>query len=204
MLQTATNKRTLGTLGILLLFVFLLGFYFLQVNPLTGDIKKQEDEVSRLQKQSDLLTKKLNEKLAEKGSENMDEIQKALPLWDNTEQLLMDLNKIGSAVAVKTSSVTFSASESNELQTIVGGEQSPYPTVHELKTSVVLQGTYEQLLAWFDRLQQMERLTNIDSFTLAQPTTAEEKLKPITISVSLTAYFDPSYSELVTEVLEPF
>ncbi|MFC3801966.1 type 4a pilus biogenesis protein PilO [Cohnella sp. GCM10012308] len=202
-LQTQLNKRSLGLIGVVLLFLLLLMFVVYKQMPLNSDLSDQNDQIANLRSQADLLTKKAAEGSAA-GAEYSDaSVQQALPLSDNTEQMLLDLKKISQATGVAMLNATFSASDSNQLQSMLGGEQTPYASVGELKTAVAIEGTYDRLLEWVGALQKLERLVSVDNFAIAKPAPADLG-KAMTLNVNFTAYFDPSYRNLVDEELLPY
>ncbi|MDI4644323.1 type 4a pilus biogenesis protein PilO [Cohnella hashimotonis] len=202
-LQTQLNKRSLSLIGVVLLFLLLLMFVVYKQMPLNSELSDQRDQIASLRSQSDLLTKKAAEGSAA-GAELSDaSVQQALPLSDNTEQMLLDLKKISQATGVALLNATFSASDTNQLQSMLGGEQTPYASVGELKTAVAIEGTYDRLLEWVGALQKLERLVSVDNFAIAKPAAADLG-KAMTLNVNFTAYFDPSYRNLVDEELLPY
>lgn|GEM_PF-4565407 len=98
---------------------------------------------------------------------------------------------------------TFSVTDGNQLQNMLGGAQTPYASVGELKTAVAIGGTYDRLLQWIEALQKLPRLVSVDNFAIAQPAPADMG-KAMTLNVNFTAYFDPSYRNLVDEELLPY
>jgi Tfp pilus assembly protein PilO len=199
----ANNKnQSLITIGLLMAFVILLGFYMFKVKPSNENITVQKDELVRLHNQTELISKKMAEKQASAAESSQDTVQAALPLWDNSEQLLLDLNRISESTGVVLRGATFSTSDSNQLQTYIGGQASPFPSVHELLTAVVLEGKYDAIMKWFEQLQKLDRLTVINSFNLDQSTSALQKT--IIVNLSFTAYFDPSYRSLIDHEVLPY
>lgn len=188
----------------LFMFLLLLGFYSFKITSDKADIEAQNKEIDRLNNHVDLIMKKTAEKQQSHDQFSQESVQMALPLWDNTEQLLIDLNRISAAAGIQLRSVTFSTTESNQLQTYIGGAESPYATVHELKSALVLEGRYNDLVRWMGELQKLERLVVIDSFNLEKPLTASAMQNPILLNMNFTAYFDPSYRSLVENVLLPY
>ncbi|MCC3374610.1 type 4a pilus biogenesis protein PilO [Cohnella sp. REN36] len=195
-MEALTDKRKLIFIAVVLLFLLLLGGYLTFLQPLNASLSDQKDEIDRLNGQIRILTDKAAEKNREAGSFSQADVQAALPLSDNTEQLLLDLQTIGRGADVELLGSTFSTAETNQLQTMFGMKTSPYPSVKELKASVVLQGKYEQLLDWIDRLQRLPRLVSVDAFSLAKPSSEADAQKPITLNLNFTVYYDPSYRNL--------
>ncbi|MEK0316904.1 type 4a pilus biogenesis protein PilO [Cohnella sp. 56] len=202
-LQTQLNKRTLGLIGIVMLFLIVLLFVVYKQMPLGDRLSEQKDEIALLRNQADILANKKAEGDKAGAKYSDDAVQQALPLSDNTEQMLLDLKSVSQANGVALLNATFSASAGNQLQSMLGGEQTPYATVGELKTAVAIEGTYDRLLAWIEGLQRLPRLISVDNFAIAQPAPADMG-KSMTLNVNFTAYFDPSYRDLVDRELLPY
>lgn len=202
-LQTQLNKRTLGLIGIVMLFLILLLFVVYKQMPLGDRLSEQNDEIALLRSQAEILASKKAEGDKAGAKYSDDAVQQALPLSDNTEQMLLDLKSVSQANGVALLNATFSASGGNQLQSMLGGEQTPYATVGELKTAVAIEGTYDRLLAWIEGLQRLPRLISVDNFAIAQPAPADMG-KSMTLNVNFTAYFDSSYRDLVDHELLPY
>lgn len=204
MMPAQLNKRSLGLLGVVLLFLLLLLQVMYMLKPEGDKVSDQKDQIATLRKQAALLTNKSAEKERDDSRYSDSPVQEALPLSDNTEQLLLDLKDISQSSVVTLQSASFTLSDSNGLQSLLGGEQTPYPTVREIKASVEIAGTYGHLLDWIDALQKLNRLINVDSFVLNQPRLASDLYKPQSVNVNFTAYYDPSYRGLVDHEILPF
>lgn len=202
-LQTQLNKRSMGLIGVVLLFLLLLMFVVYKQMPLNTRLSEQSDQIASLRSQADVLAKKAAEGSSAEAEYSDASVQQALPLSDNTEQMLLDLKSVSQATGVALLNATFSASDSNQLQSMLGGEQTPYASVGELKTAVAIEGTYDRLLQWVGALQKLPRLVSVDNFALAKPSAADMG-KPMTLNVNFTAFFDPSYRNLVDEELLPY
>lgn len=202
-LQTQLNKRSLGLIGVVLLFLILLLFVVYKQMPLNSRLSDQNDEIARLRSQAELLANKAAEGDRAQAQYSDASVQQALPLSDNTEQMLLDLKSVSQATGVALLNATFSRSDSNQLQSMLGGAQTPYASVGELKTAVAIEGTYDRLLQWIEALQKLPRLVSVDNFAIAQPAPADMG-KAMTLNVNFTAYFDPSYRDLVDEELLPY
>ncbi|CAI6041126.1 type 4a pilus biogenesis protein PilO [Cohnella sp. JJ-181] len=202
-LQTQLNKRTLGLIGVVLLFLLLLLFVVYAQMPLNSRLSDQNDDIARLRSQAELLADKAAEGDRADSQYSDASVQQALPLSDNTEQMLLDLKSVSQATGVALLNATFSQSDTNQLQGMLGGEQSPYASVGELKTAVAIEGTYDRLLQWIGALQKLPRLVSVDNFAIAKPAQADMG-KSMTLNVNFTAYFDPSYRDLVDEELLPY
>ncbi|MDG0790648.1 type 4a pilus biogenesis protein PilO [Cohnella ginsengisoli] len=202
-LQTQLSKRSLGLIGVVLLFLLLLMFVVYKQMPLNTRLSEQSDQIASLRNQADVLSKKAAESSSADAEYSDASVQQALPLSDNTEQMLLDLKSVSQATGVALLNATFSASDSNQLQSVLGGEQTPYASVGELKTAVAIEGTYDRLLQWVGALQKLPRLVSVDNFAIAKPSAADMG-KAMTLNVNFTAYFDPSYRNLVDEELLPY
>ncbi|WEK53393.1 MAG: type 4a pilus biogenesis protein PilO [Candidatus Cohnella colombiensis] len=202
MAQWLNKNRQLVILGLVLLFLILMVLYVFLINPTSEEIDSKKTEIHSLEQNRTLYEKKIVQKQQAGSDFNSNEIQSAIPLWDNTEQLLYDLTKIGEATHTEFRSISFARSENNQLQGIIGGEASQYPSIRELKASIVLDGTYIDIMNWIESMQLLPRLIVIDSFSLEKPDESKMSL-PITVIINFTTYFDNSYADKVDGILLP-
>lgn len=209
------KNRSLVLLGLAVLFLVLFAVYMYLVKPTASDLDDQETKIAQLSQERSLLQRKLKEKQEQSASYSDEAVQRALPLWDNTEQLMLDIGTIEGRTGAETLSATFNAADDQDLEGIIqssesgasGGEaaKDTLPAgIKKLKAATVVQGTYEQVLAYVDTLQKLDRLITIESLDIAKSGDAEAAGAKIKANLMFTAYFDPAYRSQVKEVLEPF
>ncbi|RED61700.1 type 4a pilus biogenesis protein PilO [Cohnella lupini] len=203
-MESLHKSRPLILLVMAMCFLLLLLFYVYAIRPSDRKIAEKNDELARLDKQVELVLQKTEEKNETKSEYSQESVQAALPLSDNTEQMLLDLNSLGKSNGVSLENVTVSMQEGNGLQAMTGDTESPFPAVNELKISVALQGTYPSIVNWIAQLQRLPRLLVIDSFDLNKPKTEEALPKPISVNLMFTAYYDSSYRDMVDREILPF
>ncbi|WP_308637903.1 type 4a pilus biogenesis protein PilO [Paenibacillus silvisoli] len=213
-MQQLSKNRSAAVLLIALLFLILFAVYTYILQPTNSKITDQQTEIERLDSQFKLLSTKLAEKKQASDDLSKESVQKALPLWDNTEQLLLDLQTIESTTGAETLTATFTPDASDAQSGNAGDEgtaasensqsDSPYgPNVKQLKVASVIKGSYSSILQYVEELQKLSRLITIDSFDVAKPS-GNDTNKPLSANIVYTAYFDPSYKSLVTQVIQPF
>ncbi|RKP57208.1 hypothetical protein D7Z26_04285 [Cohnella endophytica] len=208
-MEIIRRNRSVAMVGFAFLFILLLLFYLLLIQPTSDEISANREELARVQGQIDLVQSKVEQKQETRSEYSQDRVQAALPLTDNTEQVLLDINEIDKANGIDLQNVTFATGggeggdNKNTLYSIIGGETNPYPSVKELKVNVVLEGKYSSLLAWLDQVQKLPRLISIDTFDISKPV-ASAIDKPIVVNVAFTAFYDPSYRDMVDHVLQPY
>ncbi|SFT29463.1 hypothetical protein [Paenibacillus sp. BC26] len=214
-MEQLTKNRSLSVLLVAVLFLALFAIYSYLLKPSADQITDQQAEIERLNSEYNLLSKKLAEKKEASNEFSKENVQQALPLWDNTEQLLLDLQQIESSTGGEALTATFtpdrvddqqnadtSASENTDSTT--DSSTSFGPNVKQLKVSLVIKGKYADILRYIEELQKLPRLITVDSFDVAKSSSLAGDAKPISANLAFTAYFDPSYKSLAKEVLLPF
>ncbi|SEP14099.1 hypothetical protein [Paenibacillus sp. OV219] len=223
-MEQLNKNRSLAVLLIALLFLLLFAAYTFLIKPSSGSDSEQQAEIERLTSQAELLGKKVSENKQANKAYSEASVQNALPLWDNTEQLLLDLQRIEQETGTATITATFNAdtlgeqtagntdsatldgtsdstSSDGTATTDSTGSASLGPSVKKLKVSAVIKGRYADVLRYVEKLQRMPRLVTVESFDAVKASTAD---KPISANITFTAYFDPSYKPLVKQVILPY
>jgi Tfp pilus assembly protein PilO len=200
-MSNKNNKQSLLLFGAVLLFLALFAFYYDVQIPSSTQVQNQANELSTLDKQIQLLTQKVNEKQKETAGPSMKDVQAALPLWDNTEQITLDLNKIRKDQNVTFSTIAYSINEKTA-QPADAAKKSSFPNVREVKVTTTVSGTFKEVTDAISQLQALPRLINVDAVNYGN--LPKEANKKISINLTFTAYFDPSYKSKVDKVESPF
>ncbi|MDR6549675.1 hypothetical protein [Paenibacillus qinlingensis] len=200
-MSNKNNQQTLLLFVAVLLFLGLFAFYYFVQIPSSTKVKNQANEVSALDKQIQLLTQKVSEKQKSNPGPSMKDVQAALPLWDNTEQLTLDLNKIRTEQNVTFSSIAYSMNDKTA-QPADATKKNAFPNVREIKVTTTLNGTFKEVSAALTQLQSLPRLINVDAVNYGN--LPKEANKKITVNLSFTAYFDPSYKSKVDKIESPY
>ncbi|OCT14265.1 hypothetical protein A8709_25895 [Paenibacillus pectinilyticus] len=200
-MSNKNNQQTWLLFGAALLFLGLFAFYYWVQIPSSTKVKAQESELSLLGKQNQLLSQKVSEKQKTNAGPSLKEVQAALPLWDNTEQLTLDLNKIRKDQNVSFSSIAYSVSDKST-QSADTTKKSTFPNVREVKVTTTLSGTFKEVTAAITQLQDLPRLINVDAVNYGN--LPKETTRKITVNLTFTAYFDPSYKAKVDKVETPY
>jgi type IV pilus assembly protein PilO len=200
-MSNKNNQQPMLLFGAVLLFLGLFAFYYFVQLPSSSKVKAQSEEISQLDKQVQLLTKKVSDKQKDNAGPSMKDVQAALPLWDNTEQLTLDLNKIKKDQNVTFSTIAYSISE-KAAQPADATKKAAFPNVHEVKVTTSISGTFKEVTAAITQLQALPRLIQVDSVNYGN--LPKEAARKITVNLIFTAYFDPSYKSKVEKVESPF
>ncbi|GFZ88259.1 hypothetical protein GCM10008018_37990 [Paenibacillus marchantiophytorum] len=201
-MSNKNNTQTLLLFGAALLFLGLFAFYYFLQMPSSDKVKAQESELATLNKQVQLLNKKVSEKQNAVIGPSMKEVQAALPLWDNTEQITLDLNKIKKDTDVSFNSITYSISEKSSQQQTDAAKKTAYPNVREVKVTTSVAGTFKEISDAITQLQALPRLIKVD--TVNYGSLPKDLTRKITINLTFTAFFDPSYKAKVDKVETPY
>ncbi|MGG1514938.1 type 4a pilus biogenesis protein PilO [Paenibacillus oryzisoli] len=200
----SNNTQTAVLAGTVTLFLGLFAFYFLVQLPSTDKVTKQTADITALEKQVQLLNAKVAEKQKETTGPSMKEVQAALPLWDNVEQLTLDLSQIKSQTNVTMSSIAYNVSDKAPAAQAADGTKkaAAYPNVREIKVTMSVLGTFQDVTAALTQLHNLPRLVTVD--TVNYGNLPKDLTRKISVNVSFTAFFDPSYKAKVDKVDSPF
>ncbi len=103
----ARRRNTLILLTAVILFLLLLLYAFYFVKPAFDKSAALDGEIAQQERLAEVLRKKLAEKQLAADALPVDGVQGALPYWDNTEQLALDLERIGAEAKVSHASLSF-------------------------------------------------------------------------------------------------
>jgi Tfp pilus assembly protein PilO len=198
------KNRSLLLFCVIILFVGLIAFYYLGYQSSNKDVSTQKSDIASMNQQINILIKKTAERKANLANFPQDDVQAALPLWDNTEQLTLDLYKTSQSTNVELNNLSYTISDINQLQVLFGSGKPVLPGVKEVKITLVLNGTYNHIYDWIKAVQKLPRLISINGFNLEKPLADRVTENKISANLTISAYFDPSYKDLVKEILVPF
>ena len=111
-------------------------------------------------------------------------LDEALPRDKKQTEILAQLQNIAADVGLQIASVSMPSPlglPTSVSQTIKSG------TVLALPISFQLSGSYDQLQAFTERVENLNRFTNITNLGISRP----DKAKPIVYSIALNAYIKP-------------
>ncbi|MGF7031321.1 type IV pilus assembly protein PilO [Paenibacillus mucilaginosus] len=194
-------NNNLLLLGFAVLFLILFACYSFVLKPSSDTLEANRTEIGTLQKQLGILEKKVKEKQQAQSTMSTEAVQAALPPGDNVEKLTVDLRQIEKDAQAKISSVTFSKSAKNDLQTLLVSKEPVYPNVHMVEAKLEVSGTYVQIKEVIERLQLLPRLTHIDSVDFGNipmnrgSAAPVDNTKELSVHISFKAYFDASASK---------
>ncbi|MFC4103328.1 hypothetical protein [Paenibacillus xanthanilyticus] len=213
-MEQLSKNRTAVMLLAVILFLALFALYMYLVKPAGDTIANQESELSTLDSQRAILQKKVDERKQKNEGFDAAAVQEALPLWDNTEQLLLDLYQIEAITFADTLTANFTIEDKNteaeNEEAIdtgdVGDGQSTEPsalsTAKKVEVSVSIKGREADIGKYVYAVQNMKRLVVVDKFDISG--NSRDSTKQVTASLVFTAYFDPSYLPLVDDIQTPY
>ncbi|UJF35972.1 type 4a pilus biogenesis protein PilO [Paenibacillus hexagrammi] len=201
--QKIIIHRRSSSLSVVILFLVLFAFYYLLLAPSNDKISSQKAEMDTVNKQLQLLNKKISEN-TQQGSSSMKEVQDALPLWDNVEQLTLDLESIKKNTKVAFTSISYSVSDNNNMQqgAKTTAKAAVNSSVKEVKVTTSVGGSYDEIIEAITQLQKLPRLITVNTVNFGN--LPKDSSRKLTVSLTFTAYFDPSYKDKVDQVVLPF
>ncbi|CAM3478751.1 GspMb/PilO family protein [Paenibacillus lupini] len=192
-----SKNRSVGLIVMMLLFLVLLLLYVVLLQPTNSELSDQKVQVKDTGLQLNVLQASVEKK--EEGSDLPEQdIQEALPLWDNSEQLVISFKTLSQQTGAKVNSATIDLPGDNKLNTLIDSADPVYPTVKEINVHVSLIGTHAQVTSLMDKLEQQKRLIVVNSFTIQQTDSGLD-----TAELAFTAYFDPSYQPMLKNPILP-
>ncbi|WP_054957512.1 type 4a pilus biogenesis protein PilO [Paenibacillus dakarensis] len=193
-MEQLNKYRSAIVLGVLFLFLLLFAFFMLGLQPTIKELNDQKVEMARIEEETALLQNKVNEM---KGTGVTSEISEAdslaaLPQSDAEEQLVLDLRLVGARSQAILKKVDFNLTEANEIAIMTGSSEGVYSFIKEVKMNAEIEGSYEQIYAWINELDQLPRIIKVDSFHFQQPASQPEFMNstPIIANIVFTAYYE--------------
>lgn len=198
-----TNKNIL--IGLLLLFFILLflvyQFYYQgkagEEATLDQKLKEKRDAVA-------LIAKTVRAKQQEiPTTQDLEEELIALPVWDNTEQIILQLREGEKAAGVSLQEMNVQLSDTNRLSQYMGGQEALFPTVKEIQINLNAEGSLAQIKAFLDRVEKSPRTMMVDTLSFGTgngkggAAAAPQAGGTLFASISLTAYYDPTNAAMV-------
>nr|WP_274528490.1 type 4a pilus biogenesis protein PilO [Paenibacillus piscarius] len=155
----------------------------------------QDDEISLLGQEQEILVNKINQlKSAEKeAGADKDTMLAAIPQGDDSEGLILQLQRIGNSSHAKLKDIGFLLAESSEISAWTQIKPEATGRLKELKMAVVVEGSYAEINEWLKQLHDLPRIIAIDSFSFQRPYEFPSPGKPgsiLTANVSFTAFFE--------------
>ncbi|NGM82341.1 type 4a pilus biogenesis protein PilO [Paenibacillus sp. 7124] len=195
-MEQINKYRSPIVLGVLILFLMLLAFYLLGLQPASRKISEQEAQLAQLNEQNQLLQSQIDKlQSSSPGAEEKESLLAQLPRGDNSEQLILDLRAIGTMTSARLKDISFTAGNTNPIQEMTGASTAAYPTVKALKMTAIVEGDYTSIRNWMKALQMLPRIINVDSFVFQRssaknPGAAQSMNSILTATVSFTAYYE--------------
>ena len=187
------NDRNTLVLGILIILVVLLGFYFLLLSPLRSDFAGLADQKDGKEAQLQKLQQQVKElKAIADNSPDIErqllELSKRVPTQPEVPSFVVQIEKISGAAGVTQLSIQPGEAAPPEN----GGDFSSLPI------TMKFEGTYEQLQDFMVRLQNLVRLVAVSdvSYTSANQkgggTTTDSSIEqPLQVEIVAKIFFQP-------------
>ncbi|MNO57102.1 General secretion pathway protein M [compost metagenome] len=202
-MNSSHHRSTLLLIIAALFLVLLILFAWLYV-PSNKELSSIQQEKEQLDRKIQSLQLIIDKKKTVKGKLDEAVVQEALPLWDNTEQLVQQMRDIGKSTEATLNSASFSIIGSNDIHLLSGAEDQMYPNVKQMKIVASLEGTDQQMRSWLNQLEKLPRIIIVDSLRLNKSANSgnddSDRLKA---ELTFIAYFDPDYEPLLEHPILP-
>ncbi|WP_340026109.1 type 4a pilus biogenesis protein PilO [Paenibacillus sp. FSL K6-1096] len=194
-MEQINKYRSSIVLGLLGLFLILFAFYMFAIRPLNNDIARQDNEISLLGQEKEILVNKISQlkNAEEEAAADKDTMMAAIPQGDDSEGLILQLKRIGNSSHAKLKDIGFLLAESNEISAWTQIQPEATGSLKELKMAAVVEGSYAEINEWLKQLHDLPRIIAIDSFSFQRPYEFPSPVKPgsiLTTNVSFTAFFE--------------
>ncbi|HHY72844.1 MAG TPA: hypothetical protein GX497_06395 [Bacillus bacterium] len=224
------SKKNLAFIFTIILAVVLpLGSYFYLVNPLKSEIKTLKEQLSTEEKLYDTLAERVGStKTSVIG--NSRNLQKKLPVESFMEQFVLDLEKAEVVSNSLIEDMTFQNQDVSEKDVIVdnsgenneastetsaatdsqdtGQQSTDVPGIPEGIKRVTVNLTvtskdYFDLLTFLEAIENLERVTKIDSLTFnggKEILSTDQEIEELTYKVVISTFYYPALKELKDEL----
>ncbi|ANF95744.1 type 4a pilus biogenesis protein PilO [Paenibacillus bovis] len=186
-MEQLTKSRPAILLVLALLFLILLAVYMLGVRPLSERTEQYDQNISQMQQEYDLLHQKLIELKGHAADQAV--LDQAVPMQDQSEQLLLSLQQIGQKSNARLTDVAFALKGSETEQAAATNTQQLSINAGQIQMSAQVEGSYTEIKNWLNELQKLPRLINVDSFSFDEPYNPGKAAAPITAKIVFTAYY---------------
>ncbi|MBW4081628.1 hypothetical protein [Paenibacillus sp. S150] len=193
-MEQINKYRSSIVLGLLLMFLILFAFYMLAIHPANSDLNSRNVELSQLQQEQALLENKISE-LSGAGTVSQDQEQAmaAITQGDDTEGLILDLQRISKSTYASVRDISFSLADASNIAAWTGIKPALLAGLKEVKMTATVEGYYAEIHEWLKQLNELPRIISIDSFNFQQPYELRTPQKPgsvLTATVSFTAFYE--------------
>lgn len=194
-----TNKRSATFLITVIAFLVLLMLFILLYLPSNKELSSVKAKKDELNNKVQTLQNVLDKKITKKGKLDEEAVQAALPLWDNTEELILQLNEIGkeSKAEIKDGRVNFV--EKSAIEPRNEASEVLFQDVRQLVVSLTINGTASEVMYWVELLENLPRLIIVTSFDLRKGDTDGTAV----VDISFVALFDPNYESMLKNPILP-
>ncbi|MWV46652.1 hypothetical protein GRF59_23875 [Paenibacillus sp. HJL G12] len=191
MLEKINHNRSVILLGLVALFVLAFAFYMFALKPSMNTGSLRQSELASQQRERDILKKRVAGLRSKSSADDPDfqNAREALPLDEDTQQLVLQLKKIQDKSYAKLTDIEFQLQDGNQIALMTGKKPEDYSSVKEVKMKAVLEGGYDEIHEWMKQLQAAPRLITIDAFSFQQPYEQRNPGSRLIANVSFTAYF---------------
>jgi type IV pilus assembly protein PilO len=185
------NDRTILLLGVLVILLLVVGYYFLLLGPLLGDLGEQaetrdarEAELASLRQQvAELEAVQRN---APETERQLLEYSKRIPTQPEIETLVVQIEDVADTTGVTQLAIQ----PGTPGPPPGGGDYSVQPI------TMSFEGTYEQLQLFLENTRNLARLVTVNGLTYEEATqeegtTLEEVEQVLQVEIEAEVYFQP-------------
>jgi len=185
-IPTLTSERNQKFFGIILTFCALSFFGFFAIKPTVSTILKLQKEISDNEFVLGQLETKIRNltqlKVQYSNLQNdLPIIMNAITVQPDVALLFAQIQSVG-----KTSNITFKRLQNSEVE-IVKKENSTEKNYYSYAFSIVGSGSSEDIYKFMQTISNMERVINIDTFSISNAT--DQKTGALDFDIKGTAFF---------------
>jgi type IV pilus assembly protein PilO len=185
------NDRNILILGLLIIVLLVVGYYFLFLGPLLGNLDARAQERSAKEAQLASLQQEVAEleavrRNAPETERQLLELSKRVPTQPEIPTLVVQIEEVADASGVTQIAIQ----PGTPGPPPGGGDYSVVPV------TMSFEGTYEQLTDFLRRTRELSRLVTVNGVTYEEATqegtTLEEIEQVLQVEIEAEVYFQPS------------
>lgn len=185
------NDRNILILGLLIIVLLVIGYYFLFLGPLLGNLDARAQERSAKEAQLASLQQEVAEleavrRNAPETERQLLELSKRVPTQPEIPTLVVQIEEVADASGVTQIAIQ----PGTPGPPPGGGDYSVVPI------TMSFEGTYEQLTDFLRRTRELSRLVTVNGVTYEEATqegtTLEEIEQVLQVEIEAEVYFQPS------------
>jgi Tfp pilus assembly protein PilO len=188
--QKQSSRNSLFEVGLLIVICVLFAWFI--ILPKRADLSQKNDDLAKLQQQqiqTDNQLAKLKTLVASlsSNSQNIAEMDQAIPLSGNVVRLQLLVQSLADSVGVTVGNINIAGDPTGLVSVDPALKADPYSVARTVKTmngTLAVSGSFEQLETLLKKLESSGRLIDVTSMTIAQG-----DLGALSMSLEFKAYY---------------